>query len=132
MFIVGGRNHSTLPLDGNVYLLWIPRLDFCLQAEVSLKEWMPRYSLSTAGPKLRDLMPGDLRWSGCSSRHKAHNKCNVLDSFQAIPHPTLPTEKLSSINPIPGGQKAEDCWSRVTGLYGHCVCSAASVLSDSS
>ena len=61
MFIAGGRNHSTLPLDGKVYLLWIPRLDFCLEAEVSLKEWMPQCSFRTAVPKLRDLMPDDLR-----------------------------------------------------------------------
>ena len=66
-----------------VYLLWIPRPDFCLQAEVSLKEW----SLRTAVPKLRDLMPADLRRSRCSSsRHKVHN---VLDHSETSP-PSLP------------------------------------------
>ena len=79
-----GRNHSRLPLDGNVYLLWIPRLDFCLQAEVSLKEW----SLRTAVSKLRDLTPAGLRRSGCSSSsNKVHNKCNVLDHSETSPQP---------------------------------------------
>ena len=45
--------------------------------------------LRAGAPSLRDLVPGDLRWSWCdNNRNKVHNKCSALGSSQTTPTPS--------------------------------------------
>ena len=61
----------------------------------------------TGVPSLQDLMPDDLRRSGCNNnRNKMHNKRNVLELSPNHPHPHPQSiEKLFPMKLVPGAKK---------------------------
>ena len=83
----------------NTYLCWL-----------SSWQWREPLSNRTEVPSPQDLMPDDLRWSGCNNhRNKVHNKCNVFESSPNHPPQPCSMEKLSSMKWVPGTRKAGDC-----------------------
>ena len=77
----GQSSPNFLTVDSNSFVAQV-RICLC---------YLPLKYLSSGVPELSDLMPDDLRWSGCNNnRNKVHNKCNALESSPNHRHPRPP------------------------------------------